>query len=219
MMKRWICMVALLLGLPSLAMGGDCLIPFDVTDGSIHHFWLKHQVINQDADWMNPPGKSGCLDTGVLKGEGAQGVFLGSFEHALQQSRLQLSLGHILRYVNKDPVARVYLCPGGGPEWNFNVLSSRTVDAIAGETDIPADLVINIVDRNFKESQCRRVPGVEIANLHDSIPPGLFAYLLKHLPDLQGKPFPPEVQPDLNPTSPIEPPEREAPGKTSPPLM
>jgi hypothetical protein len=93
------------------------------------------------------------------------------------------------------------------------------VSAIVGETDIPAELVISIFDQNFKESQCREVPGVEIANLHDSIPPGLLAYLLRHLPDLQGKPFPPEVQPDLNPTAPIEPPEREAPEKTSPPSM
>ncbi|MDH3257558.1 MAG: hypothetical protein OEM27_08060, partial [Nitrospinota bacterium] len=154
-----------------------------------------------------------------LKWEGARGVFREPFEHALQQSRLELSLGHILRYVNKDPVARVYLCPGSGPEWNFNVLSSQTVSGIVGETNIPAELVISIFDRNFKESQCRMVPRVEIANLHDSIPPGLLGYLLKHLPDLQGKPFPPEVQPDLNPTTPIEPPGREAPGKTSPPAM
>ena len=213
------CMVALLLGLPSLAMGGDCLAPLDLADGSIHQLWLKQQVISRDADWMNPSGKSGCLDTGVLKWEGARGVFREPFEHALQQSRLELSLGHILRYVNKDPVARVYLCPGSGPEWNFNVLSSQTVSGIVGETNIPAELVISIFDRNFKESQCRMVPRVEIANLHDSIPPGLLGYLLKHLPDLQGKPFPPEVQPDLNPTTPIEPPGREAPGKTSPPAM
>lgn len=212
-------MVALLLGLPSLAMGGDCLVPLGLADGSIHQLWLKQQVISRDADWMNPSGKSGCLDTGVLKWEGARGVSREPFEHALQQSRLELSLGHILRYVNKDPVARVYLCPGGGPEWNFNVLLSRTVSGIVGETNIPAELVISIFDRNFKESQCRMVPRVEIANLHDSIPPGLFAYLLEHLPGLQGKPFPPEVQPDLNPTTPIEPPGREAPGKTSPPAM
>lgn len=218
-MKSWVCIFALLLGLPSLAMGGDCLAPLDLEDGIIYHLWLKQQVISRDSDWMNPSSKSGCLDTGVLKQEGAGDRSLGRFEQALQQSRLELRLGHVLRYVNKDPAARVYLCPGGGDEWNFNVLSSRTVDAIAGETDIPAELVISIIDRSFQESQCRKVPRVEIANLHDSIPPGLFAYLLKHLPDLQGKPFPPEVRPDLNPTAPIEPPEREAPETTSLPSM
>jgi hypothetical protein len=57
------------------------------------------------------------------------------------------------------------------------------------------------------------VPRVEIANLHDSIPPELFLCLLKWLPDLLGKPFPPEVQPDLKPTAPFEPTEREAPKK------
>jgi len=88
----------------------------------------------------------------------------------------------------------------------------------AGETDIPADLVIGDVDQN-KESRCRMVPRVKIANLHDSIPPELFLWLLKYLPDLQGEPFPPEVQPDLNPTAPIEPPAREVPDKGLPPLM
>jgi hypothetical protein len=63
------------------------------------------------------------------------------------------------------------------------------------------------------------VPGVEIANLHDSIPLGFFIYFLKNMPGLQDKPFPPEVQPDLNPTAPIELPEREAPDKTLPPAM
>ena len=149
-MKRWICMFALLLGLPSLALGGDCLAPLDLADGSIHHLWLKQQVISQDSDWMNPSGKSGCLDTGVLKREGFGNLSQGRFEQALQQSRLELSLGHILRYVNKDPAARVYLCPRGGEEWNFNVLSSQTVSGIVGETDIPAELVISIFDRNFK---------------------------------------------------------------------
>ena len=219
MMKRWIWIVALLLGLPSLAMGGDCLAPLDLADGSIHQHWLKQQVASQDANWMNPSGKDGCLDTGVLKEEGDWGVSQGTFEQALQQSRQELSLGHILRYVNKDPAARVYLCPGGGPEWNFNVLSSRTVDAIAGETDIPAELVIGIFDRNFKESQCRMVPGVEISQPARLHPAGIICVSAEALPDLQGKPFPPEVQPDLNPTAPIEPPEREAPDKTSPPAM
>jgi len=218
-MRRWMCVVVLLLGLPSLARGGDCLSPLDLADGSIYHIWLKQQVISRDTNWMSPSGKTGCLDTGVLKREGTRGVSLGSFEQALQQSRLELGLGRILRYVNRDPVARVYLCPGGGSEWNFNVLSSQTVSGIVGETNIPAELVISIVDRNFKESQCRRVPRVEIANLHDSIPPGLFAYLLKHLPDLQGKPFPPEVHPDLNPVTPIEPPADVAPDKGLPPQM
>ncbi len=215
-MKRWIGIVALLLGLPSLAMGGDCLAPLDLADGSIHQHWLKHQVVSQDADWMNPSGKTGCLDTGVLKpGESSRGIF----EQAQKQSRQELSLGHILRYVNKDPAARVYLCPGGGDEWNFNMLSSRTVDAIAGETNTPAEVVIYIFDRALHESQCRMVPRVEIANLHDSIPPGLLAYLLKHLPDLQGKLFPPEVQPSLNLIPPLEMPESENPESSFPPLM
>jgi hypothetical protein len=78
-------------------------------------------------------------------------------------------------------------------EWNFNVLSSQTVPGTAGETDIPADLVIGNVDQN-KESRCRMVPRVEIANLHDSIPPELFLCLLKWLPDFQRKPFPSEVR-------------------------
>ena len=215
-MKRWIGIVALLLGLPSLAMGGDCLAPLDLADGSIHHHWLKQQVISQDTDWMNPSGKTGCLDTGALKsGESSQGVF----EQALQQSRQELSLGHILRTVNKDPVARVYLCPGSGSEWNFSMLSSRTVDAIAGETNTPAEVVIRIFDRALHESRCRMVPRVEIANLHDSIPPGLLAYLLQHLPGLQGKPFPPEVQPDLNLIPPLEMPEPSVSKKPLPPLM
>ncbi len=38
------------------------------------------------------------------------------------------------------------------------------------------------------------VPRVEIANLHDSIPPELFLCLLKWLPDFQRKPFPSEVR-------------------------
>ncbi len=218
-MKRWIGIVALLLGLPSLAMGGDCLTPLDLADGSIHHHWLKEQVISQDTDWMNPSGKTGCLDTGVLKQEASGETPQGAFEQALKQSRQELSLGHILRAMNKDPVARVYLCPGSGDEWNFNMLSSRTMDAIAGETNTPAEVVIRIFDREFHESQCREVPDVEIANLHDSIPPGILAYLLKHLPGLQGKPFPPEVQPELNLIPPLEMPEHENPESTFPPLM
>jgi hypothetical protein len=100
-------------------------------------------------------------------------------------------------------------------EWNFNVLSSQTVPGTAGKTDIPADLVIGNIDHN-KESRCRMVPRVKIANLHDSIPPEFLVYLLKYLPDLLGEPFPPEVQPDHNPT---EPPERAAPEKISSPSM
>ncbi len=218
-MKRWIGIVVLLLGLPSLAMGGDCLAPLDLADGSIRHYWLKYQVMSRDTDWMNPSGKTGCLDTGVLKEEASGETSQGAFEQALKQSRQELRLGHVLRTVNKDPAARVYLCPGDGSKWNFNMLSSRTVDTIAGETDIPADLVISIFDRAFNESQCRRVPDVEIASLHDSIPPGLFAYLLQHLPDLQGKPFPPEVQPDLNLVPPLEMPQPEIANSTLPPLM
>lgn len=218
-MKRWMCMVALLLGLPSLVMGGDCWVPLDLGDGPIHQLWLKQQVISRDADWMSPSGETGCLDTGVLQREGSGKLNQGLFEQALQQSRLELSVGHVLRYVNKDPAARVYLCPGAGPDWNFNMLSSQTVSAIVGEMDIPAEQVIQMIDRKFLESQCRMVPRVEIANLHDSIPPGLMAYLLKYLPEVQGHPFPPEVQPDLNPTAPIEPAEHNTSDQTLPPLM
>jgi len=56
-------------------------------------------------------------------------------------------------------------------------------------------------------------------NRHDSIPPGLIAYLLKYLPEVQGHPFPPEVQPDLNPTAPIEPAEHNTSDQTLPSLM
>ena len=106
-MKRWTCMLALLLGLPSPVMGADCWAPLDLADGSIHPLWLKHQVISRDADWMSPSGETGCLDTGVLKREGVRGVSREPFEQAPQQSRMELSLGHILRTVNKDPAARV----------------------------------------------------------------------------------------------------------------
>ena len=218
-MKRWICMLVLLLGLPSLVMGGDCWAPLDLADGSIHPLWLEQQVTSRDADWMSPSGETGCLDTGVLKREGIRGVSGEPFEQALQQSRMELSLGHILRAVHKDPAARVYLCPGSGGEWNFNVLNAQTVGAIVGETDIPAEQVNRMFDRALLESQCRRVPRVEIVNLHDSIPPGLFAYLLKYLPDVQGQPFPPEVQPDLNPTPPLAMPEPSVSEKPLPPLM
>ncbi len=218
-MLRWIGIVALLLGLPSLAMGGDCWPPLALSDEPIHSLWLKQQVVSRDVDWMSPSGKAGCLDTGVLKREGTGETPQGAFQQALKQSRMELSLGYVLRHMNKDPAARVYLCPGGGPEWNFNVLSSQTVAAIVRETNTPADLVILMIDRDLTASQCREVPRVEIANLHDSIPPGLLAYLLKHLPGIQGKPFPPEVLPDLNPTPPLAMPEPEIPEKTFPPLM
>jgi len=59
-----------------------------------------------------------------------------------------------------------------------------------------------------------------MASQHDSIPLGFFfAYLPKLLPGLQGKPYPPVVQPGLGPVTSLEPAEREAPDKTSPPAM
>ncbi|NIQ03445.1 MAG: hypothetical protein GWM98_26295 [Nitrospinaceae bacterium] len=173
-------------------------------------------MATKDTELLSPPGMGGCLDTGDLKEALTGEPPAGSFQQGLERSRLENRMGEILRRVHRDPNAQVYLCPGEGPELKYNVVSSQAVSAIANKTHKPADWVKRIFDRGFLESQCRRVPKVDVAHLHDSIPPGLLVFLLKHLPDLEGKPFPPQAEPDLNLTAPIEPAEPE---KPTPPLM